>query len=228
MMNLVATSDLRVLGIEARVLRRHVAARIAQATVVVVVVLAEVTVITGRIPALLLLVSAVASAVAWSLLPIGRCSRAAQRRRRDMEMATAVLLDLVNVLLAGGAGVETALLTAASVGDGWSFDTIRASLSRAQQARKPHWQALDDLGRDLDVLALRNVAQSLRTASVNGGRIRQSLASRASALRKSNMARIEFEAERRTERMGVPMVLMFIGFVVFIGYPAMVTTVTTL
>lgn len=228
MMTHLTASDLQVLGIDTSILRRHVVARTVRAAVVVVVGLAAMVAITGRAPAPLVMVSAILVASAWVLRFIGRCSHAAQQRRREMEMATAVVLDLVNVLLAGGAGLETALLTAVSVGDGWSFETIRASLSRAQQARQPHWRALDDLGRDLEVAALRHVAQSLRTASVNGGRIRQSLASRAGALRKSNLTRVEFEAERRTERMGVPMVLMFIGFVVFIGYPAMVTTVSTL
>jgi tight adherence protein C len=52
--------------------------------------------------------------------------------------------------------------------------------------------------------------------------------SRADALRKNNLAFIEHEAQRRTERMGIPMVVMFVGFVVFIGYPAFVSTVSAL
>jgi hypothetical protein len=54
------------------------------------------------------------------------------------------------------------------------------------------------------------------------------LTSRADALRKNNLAFIEHEAQRRTERMGIPMVAMFVGFVVFIGYPAFVSTMAAL
>jgi tight adherence protein C len=143
-------------------------------------------------------------------------------------MAVAVFLDLVNVLLAGGAGIETAILTAASAGDGWSFDQIRRTLARAQSSRGNYWDALDTAGIELDVQSLRDVAQSIRIAGEHGGRIRQSLTSRADALRKNNLAFIEHEAQRRTERMGIPMVTMFVGFVIFIGYPAFVSTVTAL
>lgn len=155
-------------------------------------------------------------------------SRTAHKRRTDMNMAVAVFLDLVNVLLAGGAGIETAILTAASAGDGWSFDYIRRTLARAQSSRENYWDALDRAGSEIEVSSLQDVAQSIRIAGEHGGRIRQSLTSRADALRKNNLAFIEHEAQRRTERMGIPMVAMFMGFVILIGYPAFVTTVTAL
>jgi Flp pilus assembly protein TadB len=145
-----------------------------------------------------------------------------------MNLAVAVFLDLVNVLLAGGTGIETAVLTAASAGDGWSFDYIRMTLARAQSSRENYWDALDRAGIELDVQSLRDVAQSVRIAGEHGGRVRQSLASRADVLRKNNLAHIEHDAQRRTERMGIPMVIMFMGFVVFIGYPAFVSTLIAL
>jgi hypothetical protein len=101
-------------------------------------------------------------------------------------------------------------------------------LARAQSSRENYWDALESTGIDLDVQSLRDVAQSIRIAGEHGGRIRQSLTSRADALRKNNLAFIEHEAQRRTERMGIPMVAMFMGFVIFIGYPAFVSTVAAL
>lgn len=161
-------------------------------------------------------------------LSMRQITLAASRRRSDMNIAVAVFLDLVNVLLAGGAGIETAILTAASAGDGWSFNHIRMTLARAQSSRENYWDALDQSGIDLQVQSLQDVAQSIRIAGEYGGRVRQSLASRSDALRKNNLALIEYEAQRRTERMGIPMVTMFIGFVIFIGYPAFISTVTVL
>jgi len=171
------------------------------------------------------------AAVCLGLVPwyvFGEVSRAARKRRADMNMAVAVFLDLVNVLLAGGAGIETAIITAASAGDGWSFDYVRRTLARAQSSRENYWDALDRAGDEIEVQSLQDVAQSIRIAGEHGGRIRQSLTSRADALRKNNLAFIEYEAQRRTERMGIPMVAMFVGFVIFIGYPAFVSTVTAL
>ena len=76
-----------------------------------------------------------APCIAW-LAPIRQVVTAAKIRRSDMDLAVAVYLDLVNVLLAGGAGVETAMLAAAGAGDGWSFEQIRLALARAQGSRR--------------------------------------------------------------------------------------------
>jgi hypothetical protein len=42
------------------------------------------------------------------------------------------------------------------------------------------------------------------------------------------LARIEHEAHRRTEQMGLPMVVLFLSFLVFIGYPALAQTMGAL
>jgi Flp pilus assembly protein TadB len=145
-----------------------------------------------------------------------------------MDIAVAVFLDLVNVLLAGGAGVETALLAAADAGDGWSFEQIRLAIARAQSARRSYWDSLRELGEELGVDALVEVAHSVQIAGEHGGRVRQSLSARAQALRQRNLSRIEHEAEQRTERMGLPMVVLFIGFVLLVGYPAFTGTLGAL
>lgn len=182
----------------------------------------------GTFPPLVIVLALAMSIVGAPWLFMRKMSQSAHKRRSDMNMAVAMFLDLVNVLLAGGAGIETALLTAASAGDGWSFDYIRGALAKAQSSRANYWDALDRAGVDIDVQSLQDMAQSMRIAGEQGGRIRQSLSSRADALRKNNLASIEHEAQRRTERLGIPMVMMFVGFVMFIGYPAFVSTMTSL
>ena len=149
-------------------------------------------------------------------------------RRSDMDLAVAVFLDLVNVLLAGGAGVETALLAAAGAGDGWSFEQIRLAIARAQSARRSYWDSLRELGELIGTDSLVEVAHSVQIAGEHGARVRQSLAAKAQALRQRNLARIEHEAEQRTERMGLPMVVLFIGFVLLVGYPAFAGTLGAL
>ncbi len=155
-------------------------------------------------------------------------SSVAIQRRGDMDLATAVFLDLVNVLLAGGAGVETAILTAAASGDGWGFSQIRLSIARSQSARQSYWDGLRELGHSLGVDSLVEVANSVQLAGEHGARIRQSLSTKATSLRQKNLARIEYEAEQRTEKMGLPIVLLFLGFILLIGYPAFVGTIGAL
>ena len=51
---------------------------------------------------------------------------------------------------------------------------------------------------------------------------------KAGSLRARNLARMEHDAHQRTEQMGLPMVVLFISFLVFIGYPAMAQTMGSL
>jgi len=152
----------------------------------------------------------------------------ARRRRSEFDMAVAVLLDLVNIQMAGGAGLETALLSAASLGDGWAFDEVRATLSAAQASRRSFWDALVELGDRWGVASLSETANAARLAGSHGSRVRQSLVSKASSLRARNLASMEFEAQQRTEQMGLPMVVLFLSFLLFVGYPAMSQTMGSL
>ena len=179
-------------------------------------------------PWLVVMILCIAVPVAAWIIPVRQVSAAATLRRSDMDLAVAVYLDLVNVLLAGGAGVETAMLAAAGAGDGWSFEQIRLALARAQSARRSYWDSLRELGQRTQVDSLEEVAHSVQLAGEHGARIRQSLAAKAHALRARNLARIEHEAEQRTEHMGLPMVVLFLGFILLVGYPAFVGTVGAL
>jgi Flp pilus assembly protein TadB len=144
----------------------------------------------------------------------------ARARRNAFRHALSSYLDLVNVLLAGGAGVETALEAAADAGDGWSFEAIRAALTRSRTLRTSPWDCFADLGRRIGVDELGELAASVQLAGQQGARIRTSLVAKAASLRSHQMARIEADAQSATERMGLPTVLMFVGFLVLLGYPA--------
>lgn len=145
----------------------------------------------------------------------------AKARRAGFRHALSSYLDLVNVLLAGGAGIETSLEAAAQAGDGWGFTQIRNALLRSRTMRQSPWGCFSDLGEEIDVVELAEIAASVRLAGEQGARIKASLSAKAAALRAHQMARIEADAQAATERMGLPTVLMFVGFMVLLGYPAM-------
>lgn len=152
----------------------------------------------------------------------------AANRRIGFRHALSSYLDLVNVLLAGGAGIETSLEAAAEAGDGWGFIQIRHALLRARTLRQSPFECLTELGDRIGVAELSEIAASVRLAGEQGARIKLSLAAKASALRGHQMARIEAEANAATERMGLPTVLLFLGFMVLLGYPAMQQIVNSL
>ncbi|MEV8609529.1 type II secretion system F family protein [Amycolatopsis sp. NPDC051373] len=154
------------------------------------------------------------------LLPDLDVRAKAARRRRDFRAALSAFLDLVWITLAGGAGVEAALIDAATVGHGPAFHKIRQALHAAQLTRTTPWAALRRLGEELDITELAELAASLSLAGTEGARIRLSLAAKAQALRTHQLTDAEAEAQAATERMALPVALLFLGFLTFIAYPA--------
>ncbi|WP_216211062.1 type II secretion system F family protein [Amycolatopsis aidingensis] len=146
----------------------------------------------------------------------------ATRLRREFREALSAFLDLVWITLAGGAGVEAALGDAATVGQGPAFDKIRRALHAAQLTRTTPWNTLRQLGEELDITELSELAASISLAGTEGARVRASLAAKAHALRIHQLADAETDAQAATERMALPVTLLFLGFLGFIAYPAVI------
>jgi tight adherence protein C len=168
---------------------------------------------------------ALAAAVGGWFLPDLRLREQVEQRRKAFQYALSAYLDLVNVILAGGGGIETALVAAADAGDGWAFARLRHALHRAQRINQPLWTAFDDLGAELGVAELRDLASSIGLAGAQGARIRASLAVKADTLRSHQIAETEAAAEATTERMNLPTAVLLLGFLIFIVFPA-VTAIT--
>ena len=188
----------------------------------VVVALAMTMAFAGSaMPMGLTLVLVLFGAAVGFVLPDLTLRANAKARRAGFRHALSSYLDLVNVLLAGGAGIETSLEAAAQAGDGWAYVQIRHALLRSRTMRQSPWACFTELSESIDVQELAEIAASVRLAGEQGARIKLSLSAKAAALRAHQMARIEAEAQAATERMGLPTVLMFVGFIVLLGYPAM-------
>jgi tight adherence protein C len=152
----------------------------------------------------------------------------AAERRKEFKRSLGSFLDLVVISLAGGAGVESALRDAAGVGRGWAFRQLHNALDVTSLTAETPWAALARLGTELKVDELVALASSVSLAGTEGARVRQSLAVKATSLRDHALAEAESEAEASTEKMAVPVVLLFVGFLVLVGYPALDLIVTGL
>jgi tight adherence protein C len=152
----------------------------------------------------------------------------AAERRKEFKRSLGSFLDLVVISLAGGAGVESALRDAAGVGRGWAFRQLHNALDVTSLTAETPWAALARLGTELKVDELVALASSVSLAGTEGARVRESLAVKATSLRDHALAEAESEAEATTEKMAVPVVLLFVGFLVLVGYPALDLIVTGL
>jgi pilus assembly protein TadC len=168
-------------------------------------------------PALTIL-AAVGLGIGGFMWPDIRLSEQIDRRRRDFRYSLSAYLDLVTIILAGGGGLETALQTAADLGDGWAFAEIRASLRSAHLTNRTIWDVFDELGEDLGVPELRELAASALLAGDQGARIRASLSAKADSMRANQTAAIEAQAEAATEKMRLPVITLVVGMILFIGF----------
>ncbi|MDG4790186.1 type II secretion system F family protein [Micromonospora sp. WMMD1102] len=143
------------------------------------------------------------------------------KHRAAFRDALSSFLDLVVISLASGAGVDQALDDAAKVGSGPAYTELRYALTEARLARVPPWDILAALGRRVAVAELQQLAATVGLAGTEGAKVRASLRSRAIALRARQITDVEGEANAATERMALPIVALFAGFLIFLGYPAM-------
>jgi len=148
-------------------------------------------------------------------------SRAADRRR-SFRHALSGFLDVVSISLAGGRGVDSALRDGANAGQGWAFDALRGALLEAQLLGETPWSGLARLGTELGIPELGELAASAALAGSEGARVRVSLAAKARSLRLRGLTDVESAAHSASELMSIPVVLLMLGFVIFLGYPAIV------
>ncbi len=144
----------------------------------------------------------------------------AEARRRDFRRVVGIFLDLVAMNLAGGRGLPEALMAASTVSDHWAVVRIRQALANARLLGNTPWQALGDLGEEIGLEELRDLAGALGLAAEDGAKIRSSLAARAATLRRKELADSEGDAGERSQSMLVAQLLLCTAFLLFLGYPA--------
>ncbi|WP_405663782.1 type II secretion system F family protein [Streptomyces sp. NBC_00079] len=172
--------------------------------------------------------ASLALAAGGFLLPDLTVRTEARRRRTAFRHALSSYLNLLHILLAGGAGVDAALHDAADTGQGWAYRQLRRALNTARLTRSSPWTVLGQLGEELEIGELTELAASLSLAGTEGAKVRASLAAKAAAMRTRDGAEAEGQANAATERMALPGMLMAFGFVIFVFYPALVQIAVSL
>lgn len=181
----------------------------------------------GRVwisPVLVVVVSILVGGLLF-LVPDLSLRERARHRRRELLHQLSGFLDLVSLHLSGGKGMERALAESAAQGTAWGFVEFKRALRQAQLANEPPWTAFEKLGQDLGSTELEELAAWLYLAGTSGSRVRSSLQVKARGLRERTLNEAETQAQQATERMSLPVVLMFSGFLGLIGYPAIAALV---
>lgn len=170
-------------------------------------------------PLLLLIVTVAAGPGGW-WYTTPALKRSAEEARKDFEDSLATYFELVSLAFAGGKGAHEALRDPASIGTGPAFRRLRSAMHAGDERREAPWHTLIALGERLGVQSLIDLGTSITLAS-DGAPVVESLRAKADTMREHALATQEARAEARSETMGAPIVLMFCGFLILFGYPAL-------
>lgn len=176
----------------------------------------------ATLPPGLPIVMAVALAVTFFLAPDLEARREAARRREEFRTSLSAYLNLVQLEMAGEAAPAEALPTAATLGETWTFALIRSTIYQSRQAGRSPWLELADLGQRIGVRELYDLGQLISLVAHDGARVRSTLAARAQTMRRRQLADLQEMAGRADQSLRFTQMIIGLGFIVFIGYPAIV------
>jgi Flp pilus assembly protein TadB len=216
------------LGIAGRSLETHLATSLVGALVgfvVPIILLVPLSVVSGSLPGVIPLWLAVVGVVVGAILPTIQLRAVASDRRRDFRHVVSSFLDLVAMNLAGGRGVPEALSSAAGISDGWGFVRIRDTLETARLQGVTPWAALGELGEEVSIDELRDLSAALALVAEDGAKVRDSLVARAVSMRRRELADTEGRAQAQSQSMLMAQMLLCVGFLLFLTYPALARVV---
>lgn len=186
-------------------------------------------------PVVFAVVTSTAGGLAWSPVAVGVVavvgagfglvmSRAvvssqAAERRRAFAVELSQFLDVVALQVAGASSIDDALRRAAQGSLSPGIVQIRRALDRARTRNESPWDSLEALAERTRVPELDELVSTVRLGDDRGARIRATLIAKADALRATQGADELARSEKASERMGVPVVAMFFGFLALMLAP---------
>ena len=147
-----------------------------------------------------------------------------QAAARKLEMREALIsyLTLLALYKASGEGMLSALQQAATTSDAWTFRRIDARLAASLRAGLSPQAGLRQLGEELGISEIGDVADIAATASLQGAGVFTTLLARAEALRNQMQSDAEAEAAGRSVQMGIPKVMLVMAGIGFLMYPLII------
>ncbi len=163
---------------------------------------------------------------AWFLPDLDARAKA-KRARQEFSRAVSTYLELLAIERISGAGATQATFAAAQVAGSWPFRRIAAALERSRWEGQPPWVALRELGKELEVDALGEVAAIVELAGTQGSAIHDQLQSKAASMRDAQLDVEQQIAHDATVRMTVPGTMTVFVYFLMLIFPIGVTMFQT-
>lgn len=149
----------------------------------------------------------------------------AKKARADFRRVVSSYLDLIAMNLEGGRGIPEALAAAAAIGHGPAFDRITEAVAAARITGSTPWTELGRLGHEIGVDELVELSVMLDNVADQGAKVRITLTERAKTMRIKRAAEMEEQAGGRSQSMLVAQMLLGVGFLLYLLYPAIMKMV---
>lgn len=166
-------------------------------------------------------VSLVLAAVLW-LAPARDIKREAAAVRLVVRHAAASYLERVALARIANSGAAQALTQTADVGDGFIFVRMRQVFGQAELSGVTPWDALKQLGEELDIPELTRPADTLALAG-EGAAVYATLQAQARQLRIALLSDAKADANAASAAMILPVALGVILMLTFVMIPVVNT-----
>ncbi|WP_131103421.1 type II secretion system F family protein [Ornithinimicrobium sufpigmenti] len=214
----VAPADLAVLGMTPA---RFCGEKIMYAFIGLIAgpVLSAAVLFSFSFPLYVPVAATVALVVALWFIPTYNVVTDAHEARVDFARSLGAFVDLVALEMASGSGPRQAMEAAAAVGDSWVFRRMREELARTRWSGITPWDALRQLGDEINMPDLHELADIMRLSGEDGGRVYPQLKARAASMRSAILSAQKTRANEVSERMTLPMTLLGMIFLVILITP---------
>ncbi|MFD5065108.1 type II secretion system F family protein [Streptomyces sp. NPDC058394] len=163
------------------------------------------------------LISLALAALFW-FLPGREVARSAAAARLIVRHAAASYLERVALARIANSGAAQSLTQTAEVGDGWIFVRMRQVFHQADLAGVTVWDALKQLGEELDIPELTRPADTLALAG-DGAAVYATLQAQARQLRIAMLSDAKAQANEASAAMVLPVTFGVVLMLVFVMIP---------
>ncbi|WP_331736086.1 type II secretion system F family protein [Streptomyces sp. NBC_00057] len=163
------------------------------------------------------IVSLALAALFW-FLPGREVARNAAAARLVVRHAAASYLERVALARIANSGAAQSLTETAEVGDGWIFVRMRQVFHQADLAGVTVWDALKQLGEELDIPELTRPADTLALAG-DGAAVYATLQAQARQLRIAMLSDAKAQANEASAAMVLPVTFGVVLMLVFVMIP---------
>ncbi|TFV79422.1 secretion system protein F [Blastococcus sp. CT_GayMR19] len=158
--------------------------------------------------------------VGW-LLPSAEAREAAGKARAEFRSNLESFLTLVAGERRARGSVEQALEEASEISGSAPFVRMRRAIRRAALSGRKPWSDLRNLGEELAVPELRNLAD-IAAVAADGASVYNTLLASARTLRHAELSDARSRANEVSERMSRPLALLVTGLTLFVLVPFLI------